>query len=908
MKRFLTLVMMLALSLPASAQFTKKIIFTVSNAGSVIYTRSSGLAGINCSTNTSCAYNSATGLVDITATLAGGASSWSSITDPAADLTLSAGAFKTQITWNAATGAPDMFVLVDTSGNTGTGHILRVSTAATSAAKPVGFFARGTVNGVEMSVTGVMAPTGTGGITANSYSGTVPAANLGSGTPSSANFLRGDSTWVAAATGTVTDFSAGDAAPLFTTTEATTTTTPALTFVLTAAAANKVFANCTSGSATPNYCSLTTAMLPFTYTTTNGATKLATSAGSVSSGKCLEWDANGNIVTAVVNAACGSGGGGGVGTINAGTVNQVPAYTGTGTTIGPSICSIDASNETCAGGFISTGAAGAGGTQELGSNTSTVASRYWVHSGDAPNNAEPGAYEGCTSPNDTQCNFIYPASVSGRWAMSGSNPGADPTDWIPAFSDLQKNAAVLATDSSVTPNTVTLTPATGPCIGLYVSGMHFWFIANTTNTGATTVNICGVGGVAVQRNNAAALSLNDFRSGHPYEIVYTPGGVFDVVSQLGNASSGGSGATTALDNLASVALNASLTPGTAGGIDVGSTTKPVGKMWFAGTSGTPGTNNANFTGVFTAPRTFTWPDRPLTVAGTSGSLTNGKCLEFNSSGDIVVAASNAACGVGGTVPTGTGFPHITIGAQDGAARAVDVSTADVTGIMGSANGGTGNGFAKISGPAASEKTYTLPNSSQTIETQNNKNAASGYAGLDANSRIATGQELLRTVWIPYSSTSASACSANAVANQVRWHGVYLPYTLSATNFIVRVITADTGANTYDIGVYNSAGTLAAHTGAITGASVLNAAATVVIAITGGPITLPPGKYYWSFISSSATGNAVLSSASSNVPTFLANAAAGTNGSGGVLPGTETIPGDTWTFSGATTAACAFAIN
>lgn len=42
----------------------------------------------------------------------------------------------------------------------------------------------------------------------------------------------------------------------------------------------------------------------------NGS-KLGTISGTTSSGKCLEWDANGNIVTAASNAACGSGGGGG---------------------------------------------------------------------------------------------------------------------------------------------------------------------------------------------------------------------------------------------------------------------------------------------------------------------------------------------------------------------------------------------------------------------------------------------------------------------------------------------------------------------------------------------------------------------------------------------------------------------
>jgi hypothetical protein len=59
----------------------------------------------------------------------------------------------------------------------------------------------------------------------------------------------------------------------------------------------------------------------------------------------------------------------------------------------------------------------------------------------------------------------------------------------------------------------------------------------------------------------------------------------------------------------------------------------------------------------------------------------------------------------------------------------------VYGTLPASNGGTGNQFAQFSGPSASVKTYTLPDSSQTIETQNNKNAANGYAPLDASAYL-----------------------------------------------------------------------------------------------------------------------------------------------------------------------------
>ena len=54
-------------------------------------------------------------------------------------------------------------------------------------------------------------------------------------------------------TGTVTTFSAGALSPLFTTSVATATTTPALTFALSNAAGGTVFGNATTGAAAPGY-------------------------------------------------------------------------------------------------------------------------------------------------------------------------------------------------------------------------------------------------------------------------------------------------------------------------------------------------------------------------------------------------------------------------------------------------------------------------------------------------------------------------------------------------------------------------------------------------------------------------------------------------------------------------------
>ncbi|HEY1645804.1 MAG TPA: hypothetical protein VGF75_05545 [Candidatus Saccharimonadales bacterium] len=60
----------------------------------------------------------------------------------------------------------------------------------------------------------------------------------------------------------VVSFSAGNLSPLFTTSLGSDPANPALTFTLDTAAANKVFANCTTSTAAPSFCSLTAAMIP----------------------------------------------------------------------------------------------------------------------------------------------------------------------------------------------------------------------------------------------------------------------------------------------------------------------------------------------------------------------------------------------------------------------------------------------------------------------------------------------------------------------------------------------------------------------------------------------------------------------------------------------------------------------
>lgn len=80
----------------------------------------------------------------------------------------------------------------------------------------------------------------------------------------------------------------------------------------------------------------------FSDTTFSGSThKLVTTTGTLTSGRCAEWDASGNIIQAA--AACSSGGSG---TINSATITQVAFYTGATTLSGDAGMLYDSATDT----------------------------------------------------------------------------------------------------------------------------------------------------------------------------------------------------------------------------------------------------------------------------------------------------------------------------------------------------------------------------------------------------------------------------------------------------------------------------------------------------------------------------------------------------------------------------------
>ena len=100
---------------------------------------------------------------------------------------------------------------------------------------------------------------------------------------------------------------------------------------------------------------------------------------------------------------------------------------------------------------------------------------------------------------------------------------------------------------------------------------------------------------------------------------------------------------------------------------------------------------------------------PTIVTPTIASFANATHNHTNAAGGAALTLASAAFLNQGTTTTllhGNAAGNPSWGAVD--------LTADVTGILPSTGGGTGNGFAKFSGPTTAERTFTLPDASSTL--------------------------------------------------------------------------------------------------------------------------------------------------------------------------------------------------
>jgi len=182
-------------------------------------------------------------------------------------------------------------------------------------------------------------------------------------------------------------------------------------------------------------------------------------------------------------------------------------------------------------------------------------------------------------------------------------------------------------------------------------------------------------------------------------------------------------------------------------------------------------------------------------------------------------------------------------------------------------------------------------------------AASGTAGspvaIDVLVAPGTASSIAPTPkWV---NTSATAGTQNSVtlgsANITRLFGFTLDTLVNFSHIVFSVTTTDTTsgslcgafADCYDVGIYNSGGTLVANCATM----ALNDAGVQDCATLQGTLTLQPGAYYFAF-----TGNASVATLTYAVSNFSfasdAVPTAGSTTTNGVLNSSMTPPADSWT--------------
>jgi hypothetical protein len=169
--------------------------------------------------------------------------------------------------------------------------------------------------------------------------------------------------------GSVTTFSAGALSPLFTTSVANATTTPALSFTLSTASAHTLFGNNTGSTAAPSYFSFVAGTDYLTPTgSSTGLSKATTSAFGVVEPDGTSITISGGVISAVT-------GGGGTVTHSAGALTAQDCVIGNGSgdiKIDPS-CSLDGSGNLTVTSIATTPSGGLGGTLTLPEGTAATA-------------------------------------------------------------------------------------------------------------------------------------------------------------------------------------------------------------------------------------------------------------------------------------------------------------------------------------------------------------------------------------------------------------------------------------------------------------------------------------------------------------------------------------------------------
>ena len=173
---------------------------------------------------------------------------------------------------------------------------------------------------------------------------------------------------------------------------------------------------------------------------------------------------------------------------------------------------------------------------------------------------------------------------------------------------------------------------------------------------------------------------------------------------------------------------------------------------------------------------------------------------------------------------------------------------------------------------------------------------------DNSTKIATTAYVQAQGFVPSDSTpwftqptATGAVSFLTTSNVAKLYGVVYssPTALVTTKVVYNVSTADTGSNTYDIGILNSSGVVVAHIGPTSSATFAGTTGWKTVNWTGSA-TITRGKYYLAITTNCTASCAQIIGSSTSVGLTFAGGVSESVSSGGTLSGTITIPADSYT--------------
>ena len=283
-------------------------------------------------------------------------------------------------------------------------------------------------------------------------------------------------------------------------------------------------------------------------------------------------------------------------------------------------------------------------------------------------------------------------------------------------------------------------------------------------------------------------------------------------------------------------------------------------------------------------------------AGISNSTGSAWGTSYGTSGSgatLALTASPVFTGtptVPGYVPTGT-----TVNGH-GLSSNVTVSASDLTtGTLPHAqlpslvSGDIPNNAANTSGTAANlNGTPTLPNgTTATTQTAGDNSAKLATDGFVASSIVSGATQLVP--FAGYSTTNQPVFPTSGSTAAI-WQFT-VPFAVTTSKVAYKVgTTADNTANTYEIGVYNSSGTLVLSYQAAGTAFAPTASTVYRQGWSQGATTLAPGKYYLALSSGCTSSCATFYTSGGTTTTYYSNTAASSVASGGTLASSIIAPG------------------